>query len=261
MEVKAFYFSPTGTTEKITTKIAQKVAMELKTSLKNVNFTKINDIAEIPEFSKEDIFILGLPVYSGRIPKIVEEYVYNLKGNATKAVVVAVYGNRDYDDALLEMRNILDENNFNVIAAGAFIGEHSFTSKVATNRPDEADLDEAITFGKLIASKVDLIYEDSFESIKVKGNYPYKERGVLPLVAPSTNDNCTSCMDCVEKCPTNAINNDDPLETDPNKCIICCECIKICPENAKFNSDETILGLVKFLEENFSERRNSEIFI
>lgn len=261
MEVKAVYFSPTRTSEKITMTIARKVAMKLKTSLKDINITKNHDIGRIPEFSKEDILILGLPVYSGRIPEIIEEYVHNLNADGTKAIVVAVYGNRDYYDALLEMRNILNENGFEVIAGGAFIGEHSFTDKVATGRPDEKDLEEARAFGDSIVMKLENIGDNQVDSIDIKGNYPYKERGVLPHVTPSTNNDCTECMDCAEECPTGAISMDNPREADPNKCILCCECIKICPEDAKFNDNEKIIGLAKMLEDNFSQRRDPEIFI
>lgn len=261
MEVKAIYFSPTRTSEKVTMAIARKIAMKLKRPLEDINITKTYARDEIPEFSTNDVLILGLPVYAGRIPEVVEEYIHNLKGKRTKAIPIAVYGNRDYDDALLEMRNILDENGFEVIAAGAFIGEHSFTDKVATGRPDEKDLEEARAFGDSIAVKLEDIGENAIGSLEVKGNYPYEERGALPPTTPSTNDDCEECMDCAETCPTDAISMDNPKESDVEKCILCCECIKICPENAKFNADENIQGLTKMLEENFQSRKDPELFI
>lgn len=63
----------------------------------------------------------------------------NLKGSNTLAIIAAVYGNRHYDDALLQMKDILTERGFCVIAAGAFIAEHSVFPSVATRRPDEGD--------------------------------------------------------------------------------------------------------------------------
>ncbi|RBQ24178.1 hypothetical protein ALNOE001_04290 [Candidatus Methanobinarius endosymbioticus] len=264
MGIKAIYFSPTKTTEKIVVEIGKKIAEELKTNLKNINITnKENreDIENIFKPSNEDIIILGLPVYAGRIPEIAEEYINNLKGDKTKAIIVAVYGNRDYDDALLEMKNILEKNNFNLIGAGAFIGEHSFTNKLAHDRPDENDLNIAKSFAKSLAEKIKENKENSTENIPIKGNFPYKERSSLPPVNPATNDDCTECMECVGSCPTEAISNENPKQPEQEKCILCCECIKICPENAKFNNSEAILGLVKMLEENFSERKEPELFI
>ena len=255
------YFSPTRTTEKISTTLGKKIATQLKISFEEMNITKTPERENVPSFSKDDVFILGLPVYAGRIPEIVEEYVHGLKGDNAKAVVIAVYGNRDYDDALLEMRNILDENGFSVIGACGFIGEHSFTNKVGTNRPDDEDLKTAESFGDSIALKIKEIGDETLESIEVKGNYPYKERGKLPPVTPSTNEKCAETMTCVEACPTGAISKEDPRKTDVDKCILCCECIKICPENAKFHDNEAILGLIAMLEEKFQERRNPEIFL
>jgi len=261
MEIKAIYFSPTRTTEKITMTIAKTVSVKLNGSLNEINIRKNNEREKIPEFSKEDILILGLPVYAGRIPEIVEDYVYNLKGDGTKAIILSVYGNRDYDDALIEMRNILNQNGFSIIAAGAFIGEHSFTNKVGTGRPDEEDLEIAKAFGDSIYVKIKEIGNNATESIEVKGNYPYKERGALPPVAPSTNENCSECMDCVVSCPTDAINSQNPRKTDIDKCILCCECVKICPESAKINDSEAILGLIAMLENKFTERKEPELFI
>ena len=52
-----------------------------------------------------------------------------------------LYGNRDFDDALLEAADLLGERGFDVVAAaGAFIGEHSLTARVGTGRPDDADV-------------------------------------------------------------------------------------------------------------------------
>lgn len=43
------------------------------------------------------------------------------------AIPIVLFGNRNYDDALIELRNLLEEDGFNTIAAGAFVGEHAFS--------------------------------------------------------------------------------------------------------------------------------------
>src|SRR6056297_3543569 len=99
------------------------------------------------KFNEGDLVIFGVPVYSGRVPDLLLEYFNKIKGNNTKAVFVVVYGNRDYDDALLELKDIFENNGFENIASAAFIGEHSYTKKVAKNRPDEKDIKTALNFG------------------------------------------------------------------------------------------------------------------
>ena len=57
-----------------------------------------------------DLLVVGMPVYSGRIPASALPALRKFRGNGTPAVVVCVYGNRDYDDALLELRKTYTAN-------------------------------------------------------------------------------------------------------------------------------------------------------
>lgn len=81
-----------------------------------------NSLIEIPQ---EDVLLLSMPVYGGFIPKICVPMAEKLKGSSTPAIIFVVYGNRHYDNALLQMKDILTKQGFIVIAAGAFIAEHS----------------------------------------------------------------------------------------------------------------------------------------
>ena len=47
--------------------------------------------------------IIGVPVYGGRVPVEAISRLQRLKANNTPAVIVVVYGNRDYNDAILEL--------------------------------------------------------------------------------------------------------------------------------------------------------------
>ena len=262
MEIKAMYFSPTKTTEKAVLGFGENLSNKLEYPLTKINITSSKARDKTYSFNKDDILVLGLPVYAGRIPEILEEFVANLNGDKTLAILVAVYGNRHFDDALLEMKDLLVDNGFDIIAAAAFIGEHSFSDKIATDRPDEKDINFVKMISDKISSKILSLKDgEGVEDLKVDGNFPYKERSELPPLSQETTDDCISCMTCAENCPTDAIDEDDPAKIDQNKCIICCSCIKICPINAKSIGNEKILGLKAMLEENFMERREPELFI
>lgn len=270
-KVVALYFSPTHTTRKVVEAIAEGAAEKMGTGIySKVNITTPLQRRETPVFGKGDLVIFGVPVYIGRVPNLMRDFIASIKGNGAIGVPVAVYGNRAYDDALIELRDIMQGNGFRCIAAGAFIGEHSFSYTLGGGRPDAADLQTAKDFGGEIASKM-LAGEELAHEVKVPGNpYPYKFYNAkssnnssidIRKVKPETDpEKCTSCGLCAMLCPMGAI---DPTNCAlvPGICIKCGACIKMCRPKAKYFSDPTYLEHKEILEKNFTEpRKDPEIF-
>ena len=132
------YFSPSNTTKKVVEQIASNFDDGSETyDLLNFNGEK--------EFPQDTIAIVGMPVFAGRIPKSGRERLEKLKGNNTKAIAIANYGNAHVTDALLELIDLLKENNFDVIAAATTISHHSIFDGVALGRPDSADIEKIDT--------------------------------------------------------------------------------------------------------------------
>ncbi len=258
-ELSIVYFSATDCTKKVVKGIAEGI----NDSYKEYNFTLPANRQDGSAFGENDLVIIGVPVYAGRVPLFLMEYLLKLKGDNTPAIFVTVYGNRNYDDALLELKNEMEKNGFVGVAAGAFIGEHSNTKKVGTNRPDAKDLEVAQKFGCEIRTKLENIQDISqLSELSVKGNYPYKEINPAPPMKPDTNNNCVECGVCAKNCPVNAINAEDYKEVDVTKCIRCSSCIKRCPVNAKAINHEVFNKITNLLIDNFSAVRNEpEYFI
>lgn len=256
-KVSLVYFSPTGNTKKTVRNIARGICIDTI----EYDLTSFDERDKRHEFDENELVIIGAPVYSGRVPKLVEESFSGLSGNKTPVIVVVTYGNREYDDALLELKNLSKSKGFLPIAAGAFIGEHTFSSKIATSRPDQNDIEKMISFGEQIKHKIQeskLIDKD----IEVKGNYPYKKVNRSTAIAPQTKDYCTNCMVCIKKCPTRAISNDDPKQVDTSKCIMCFACVKNCHVNAKAVEVQGFWDKIKSLEIACSStRKESELII
>lgn len=252
--VQSFYFSPTNTTKKVIDGIIKGLGMEVNEH----NLTFIEKNTNRYEISKDELAIVGVPVYAGRVPEIILDSLKNIKGNGGVAIAVVTYGNRAYEDALLELVDILKSQNFVVIGAGAFIGEHSYTKNVAYRRPDDQDILVAENFGKEISKKLD---SKNFSQVEVPGNYPYKERKTKAIFAPVAKNECVYCRKCPIVCPVNAIDMRKPDIVDVEKCIHCCACIKICSFNARELRDEGVLEKVKWLETNCTERKNIETFL
>lgn len=52
-----------------------------------------------------ELCVIAVPVYGGRVAATALQRLQRLKGNGSPAILVVVYGNRDYEDALLELRD------------------------------------------------------------------------------------------------------------------------------------------------------------
>lgn len=253
-QTKLFYYSPTGTSKKIAHAVCKGIA-SIHLSATDLTFSE----AKAEQIQDNQLAVFVMPVYAGRIAPTALQRISGIQGQNTPAVAIVVYGNRHYDDALLELCDVLKKKGFTPIAVAAFIGEHSFSRKempVAAGRPDECDLSIATQFGEKIAEK---LQSGNFnQELTVPGNYPYKEARQQPPMAPESTDDCNLCGTCMDICPTHAISlSDDRIVTDTSACTLCCACVKYCPQEARiFNTPFT-----KFLYENFSQRREPELYL
>lgn len=272
-KVWATYFSATGTTKTIVTTIAKNLSENLNIEYDVFDFTLPSAREKTKSFDETDIVIFGTPVYAGRIPNLLLEYVNSFEGNGALAVPIVLFGNRNFDDALIELRDILTKHGFNTIAAGAFVGEHSFSTTLAKGRPDDDDIKEAIDFSQGIADKISSLSnnESGLPPVEVDGT-PYPYRGYyqprdraknsidIRKVLPQTNDNCIKCMICAESCPLGSIDKEDP-KVMVGKCMKCCACVKKCPVGAKHFDDPEFIYHKEELEEEFKRRASNSIYL
>jgi len=266
-DAQQILFSPTGTTRKILESITSGLAPDTCTQLE-LTYPDSEKLSLGAQIEDGEVALIGMPVHAGRIPALaVERLRASVQGKGRKAVLVVVYGNRAYEDALLELRDLAVELGFVPVAAAAFVGEHSFSTSdlpVGHGRPDKIDLEKALSFGRSVREKM-LEGGDgdgNTQVLEVPGNFPYRE-GVQPApISPETDaDTCVLCGDCVRSCPSNAITlTNDSVETDKMACLRCCACVRVCPTGARVMVHPRILELGRTLHEKFAERREPELF-
>jgi ferredoxin len=258
------YFSPTRTTQRVLTGIAEGIDLG---DVIHLDLTPPGVQGRTFEVGAETIALLGAPVYGGRLPKVAVERLYRVRGNNTPAVLVVVYGNRAFEDALLELKEIAEARDFVPIAGAAFIGEHSYsttTMPIAPGRPGAADMEKAVAFGQQIQKMLAQMSVDNLPPLTVPGNYPYKERRPSTETPPTPitiADLCTLCGDCAAVCPTGAIAVGDAVITQAAACIQCCACTRACPTGARVMEDPRILRTAAWLYENHSARKEPEVFV
>lgn len=261
--LRLLYFSPTQTTQKVLEAIAAAIPAQNR---ENIDLTLPDAIPAYDTGVSDGLTLIGAPVYSGRIPPEAAGRITRFKAQGSPAVIVVLYGNREFEDALIELKDLAVESGFKPIAGGAFIGEHSFATEkypIALKRPDDRDIRKCAEFGARIKEKLEKT--ESLEDISVPdfpGNLPYREPHIFKGLCPSTlEDICTLCGTCAEVCPTSAIAVSDKVVMDADACITCCACVKNCPADALIMDHPQAGKIVEWLWENFQTRKEPELFI
>lgn len=242
------HFSPTGGTKKV----ADAIAVGFDIPVVEMDLTK--EISGIT-LGEHDALMAVLPVYAGRVPQIALEHLAAVKGNGQKAVAVVVYGNREYEDALLETKDALEANGFQVIAAAAFVAEHSIVRTIAAGRPDAEDVAICRQFAADVMAKA-----DDAASAQVPGNSPYKE--LKPSAFhPAASESCVKCGACSQQCPLGAIPLEDPSQTNNDLCINCMRCIQVCPQQCRALPDAFLTMVTQMLNQNAAEYKKPVVFL
>ena len=244
-KISKIFFSPSGTTQKIVNEVSKNF------NLKSENYDLMS-FDEKKEFGDE-LVIIGVPVFDGRIPKLASERLRKLRGNKTKAIVILNYG-----DALLELTEKLTENNFQIIAIATTVSNHSIFNNIAQNRPDEHDLRQIREFSNEIIEKLKMNKENQ---LFVSGTKPYPDYTKLDYTLNCDEELCTECLDCAYTCPEGAISEDYPMTTNLETCSRCSSCIQICPEDARSFVGESFEMANQKAIDNFQDRKEPEFYL
>jgi len=260
--LKLAYFSPTGTTRAIVHAIACGINQD---TAEKIDVTRPHVREKQLRTSPSELLVVAVPVYIGRVPALLNDWLGALEADKTPVVCVVVYGNRDYEDALLELSDVVKRRGGRPIACAAFVGEHSFSSAdvpIAASRPDTTDLNLAETFGRKIGERLrEMSSPDQIFDVSVPGKRPYREsEDLFSIDFLSTSDECVSCGVCAESCPVGAIDAEDSSLVDTERCILCCACIKKCPENARTMKEGAVKNIAIRLRGTCKERKEPSLF-
>lgn len=254
MSVYEIVFSPTGGTKRVSeifTKAFCQDSVCIDLARRDMDGSEYS-------FQEEDVCIVSVPSYGGRVPGAAVSRLRRMKGNQAGAILITVYGNRAYDDTFAELQDVLEGSGFSCMAAVAAVAEHSIMRQFAKGRPDLKDKEEILKFASEIRSKMEAGALTG--ELRLPGNRPYREYGGVPM-KPQSGRSCIKCGLCAKECPVGAIPYDRPNKTDTDTCISCMRCISVCPQKARSVS-KILLGAGSMkLKKACSERKKNELFV
>lgn len=255
MKAVQIVFSPTGGTQKAADCIMKNWNVStIKADLTN----PLEDFSDLC-LTREDAVLIAVPSYMGRVPALAAERISKIRGGQALCVLVCVYGNRAYEDTLIELKDLAEQCDFRIAAAISAIAEHSIMHQYAAGRPDKEDEEELASFGAEIFDKI--IHFDAGAALpSIPGTRPYKKAGGAALI-PKADDLCIRCGVCADKCPAQAISRENPQATDSQKCISCMRCVVQCPKSARKVSRAKVSAISLALKKACSGRKENELFI
>jgi len=255
MQVTAVYFSATGTSKRNAASIAEGFAGHA--GFETLDLTPFSELAVPRRFGADDFVVFSAPCYKGRIPIVAMERLRTLRGDRTACIITVTYGNRDYDDALLELHDLVRENGFLPVAAAALIGQHTY-GVIQPGRPDESDMEANRRFARAVRGKQQAAPEKE-ATLTIQGERPYRGEGSGGSFRPLTSADCTHCGLCVRECPVRAIGED--CVTVAGHCLACFRCIQICPAQAKNMDTPEYRGFAEAFSRQLATRRENEYIL
>lgn len=257
MKLYEIYFSPTGGTKKV----ADAVAAALNGRAEQIDLIKTPDRLKKIKFQTEDVCLVAVPSYGGRVPAPAAECLKKAQGNGAKAVLAAVYGNRHIDDTLAELFDVLCDAGFECAAALEAVAQHSLMPCYGKGRPDGRDREQLQTFAAQIREALADPKRCAGLKERLPGNRPYKEfHNKLPL-KPEASRKCEGCGLCAAQCPAGAIPKENPRLTDKEKCISCMHCVAACPKKARKVSAAVRLAASYKMRKVCSGRKENRLYL
>ena len=227
-----YYFSGTGNSYKIAKNISERLGDTkiIKISSESMHLALENNYKKVG---------IVFPVYFFSLPKMVREFVENLKIEPDSYIYAVGTCGGFIGVTFVHLQEIFDKMGYTNLSTFKILMPDNYQVLYSPS-PVERQLD-VISKSNIILDKIVPIIRDNKShskkhpniALKIVGNIAY--RTFKPKDKDHnfwTDDNCNGCSICEKVCPANDIVMEDNRPKWLNNCEQCLSCMQWCPEKA-----------------------------
>ena len=226
------YFSGTGNSRYAAERIAEiskDEVISVGQRIKNGDYNAVHS---------DRPFVFAGPVYAGRFPRVMEDYIRKVNFTGTKeAYFVATCAATPWI-TVTYAEKLCNEKGFHMLGFNSIVMPQGYVAGGGTQPKEVNDriFKEAepkiISVAEKIRDKKELPEEQPGKAFMSKVLNPIMYSMMINAKAFRATEKCTGCGKCVSLCPLNNIKLSDGKPEWGNNCTHCMACIAGCPREA-----------------------------
>ena len=226
------YFSGTGNSRYVAKKIAESSGDELVSIGQKI---KSRDFSEIR--SEKPLVFVG-PVYAGRLPRVMEDYIRKVKFTGTQRAYFVVTCAQTPWVTVQYVEKLCAEKGFSLLGFNSIVMPQGYIAGGGTQPKDVNDKilkaaePKIISIAETIRDKQMLPKEQPGKAMMSKVLNPIMYSMMISAKGFRVTDKCTGCGECAQRCPLNNIKLTNGKPVWGNQCTHCMACIAGCPNEA-----------------------------
>ena len=234
------YFSGTGNSRYVAKKIAEITGdglVSIGQKLKDEDFSEI--------YSEKSFVFVG-PVYAGRLPRVMEEYIRKVKCSGTKKAYFVVTCAQTPWDTVQYVEKLCTEKGFSLLGFQSIVMPQGYIAGGGTQPKaiNDTILKEAepkiLSIAETIRDKQLLPKEQPGKAMMSKVLNPIMYSMMIRAKSFRVTDKCTGCGKCEQLCPLNNVKLENGKPTWGDRCTHCMACIAGCPHEAIEYGNKTV---------------------
>ena len=226
------YFSGTGNSRYAAKRISEITGDERISIGQRI---KSGDYSEI--HSEKPLVFVG-PVYAGRLPRVMEEYIRQVKFSGTQKVYFVVTCAQTPWVTVQYVEKLCDKKGFALLGFNSVVMPQGYLAGGGTQprEVNERILKEAepkiLSIAEAIRDRRLLPKEQPGKAMMSKVLNPIMYSMMISAKGFRATDKCIGCGKCEQRCPLNNIRLTNGKPVWGNQCTHCMACIAGCPSEA-----------------------------